>query len=162
MQGLKEPDRFDINDLQHFLGSSLMGPYELSGNDCRIWGSVPEPLSHKPDMIGLRLREKEDYFSKWLAQCGIVLFKYGLGRFKKPHHVTGEVGYYDQSVLKLTFWMTCILASLIPIASIVVLMSVDTLPGRVGVIAAFNVLLSVCLALFTDAKRTDCFAVTAA
>jgi len=64
--------------------------------------------------------------------------------------------------------MTSIVASMLPIASIVVLVVLSprpldhTLRGQIGTIAAFNVLISMCLTLLTDAKRTDVFAVTAA
>lgn len=162
MQNLKPPDSYDMNNLQHFLGSPLMGELALSGNDATIWGSVSAPKNHNADIIGLRPRVKEDSFSRWLAQRATIVFKCGLGRVKKPDPFSGRVVYYDRSVLKWTFWMTSILASLMPIASIVVLISVKSLPGRVAVIAAFNVLISICLTVFTDAKRTDCFAVTAA
>lgn len=58
--------------------------------------------------------------------------------------------------------MTSILASVIPIASIAVLYYVQSMPARFAIIAAFNILVSVCLSGFTNAKRSEVFAVTAA
>lgn len=70
--------------------------------------------------------------------------------------------YYDSTVLKVTSWITCILASLLPIASILVLVNLQSLKTKLWVIAAFNILTSVCLSVLTDAKRSEAFAVTAA
>jgi hypothetical protein len=48
------------------------------------------------------------------------------------------------------------------VLSIIVLVHDETLNGRLGIIAAFNILISEYLSCFTEAKRTDVFAVTAA
>lgn len=70
---------------------------------------------------------------------------------------------YDSSVAKVTLWVTSITAALLPIIPIVILvLSVQSKPARLGVIAAFNVLVSVCLTYFTDGTRKDVFSVTAA
>ncbi|KAI0617669.1 hypothetical protein TUN199_10331 [Pyrenophora tritici-repentis] len=58
--------------------------------------------------------------------------------------------------------MNSILASLIPIASIVVLCFVSSMPARLGTIAGFNVLVSICLMAFAGAKRAEVFAISAA
>jgi len=72
------------------------------------------------------------------------------------------VGIDDSSIYRVTSWLTSIIASLIPIASIVVLYSVGSMKARLGIIAAFNLLISTCLSTFTNAKRSEVFAVTAA
>jgi hypothetical protein len=51
---------------------------------------------------------------------------------------------------------------LIPIASIVVLYQVQSMSARLGIIAAFNVLVAVCLMGFANAKRAEVFAISAA
>jgi hypothetical protein len=165
---MKEPYPFDLEDLQHFLGNKdLMGLWALGGDDRETWGSVIDEKA-KDDLVGLKVRHKEDSFSRWVADNAIVLFKCGWARFKKPKKATGDVGYYQSSVLRITFWITSMIASLIPIASIVVLISLSEKPmtkaqrGQVGTIAAFNMLISACLTILTDAKRTDVFSVNAA
>ena len=166
---LREPDPYDLRDLQHFLGNEeMMGVWALGGDDRETWGSVIEPDKRKHDLVGLRTRYREDSFSRWVADHAVVLFKCGWARFKKPKKATGAVGYYDSSVLRITFWMTSMIASLIPIASIMVLISLSDKPvtkaqrGQVGTIAAFNILISACLTVLNDAKRTEVFAVNAA
>lgn len=166
---LKEPDTGDLRSLQHFLNNEeMMGVWSMDGDDSDVWGSVIDPTGTSPDLIGIQTRHKEDRFSTWVADHAILLFKCGWGRFKKPSKRTGSLGYYESSVLKATFWLTSIIASLIPIASIIVLVVLSPRPldkplrTQIGIIAAFNVLISFCLTIFTDAKRTDVFAVTAA
>ncbi|KAF2832478.1 hypothetical protein CC86DRAFT_462761 [Ophiobolus disseminans] len=169
VHALKEPDRFDLRDFQHFMGNEeLMGVWALTDHDRDVWGSAIEPEATSIDLVGIQTRHKEDSFSKWVAEHAIYLLRCGLARVKRPDKRTGMVGYYESSVLKITFGLTSILASLIPIASIIVLVVLSPRPidkafrAQIATIAAFNVLISVCLTIFTDAKRTDVFAVTAA
>lgn len=140
-----------------------MGPLALEGSDSTIWGSVDDRKSHKPDLITLCPRRKEDAFSAWAAENAIVgLFKCGCTRFMKRSKVHGVVGYEDSTIYRITYWITSILASLIPIASIVILYCVNSMRARLGIIAAFNVLVSVCLIGLANAKRAEVFAITAA
>lgn len=135
----------------------------FSGPDSYTWGSCADRESHSADLITLCPRPKEDPFSNFAAEKTIgILFKCGLDRFMKPSAIHGVVGYEDTTVFKITYWITGIVASLIPISSILVLYAVHSIKARLGVIAAFNVLLSVCLIGFTNAKRAEIFAVTAA
>lgn len=90
------------------------------------------------------------------------MFRCGCARFKTPSKVHGVVGYEELSILRMTYWLTSILASLLPIASIVILYCVRSMPARLGIIAGFNVFLSVCLIGLANAKRSEVFAVTAA
>jgi hypothetical protein len=58
--------------------------------------------------------------------------------------------------------MTIILASSLPILSIVLLYYVHSMTTRLGLIGVCNLLVSVCLGAFTKANRAEIFAVTAA
>ena len=80
----------------------------------------------------------------------------------KPNHTHGVIGYEDTTVFKITYWITSIVASLIPILSIVILYKVKSMKARLGIIAGFNVLISMCLSGLTNAKRSEIFAITAA
>jgi hypothetical protein len=80
---------------------------------------------------------------------------------KKPDPRYGAIAIRDNRVFKITQWLTSSLASAVPVISIAVLDRIKTREARIGTIAAFNVLLAVCLIIFTEAKRTDIFAVTA-
>ncbi|XP_014562215.1 hypothetical protein COCVIDRAFT_84933 [Bipolaris victoriae FI3] len=156
------PQKFDLTDLYHFLGSESMGPCWLAGTDHGTWGAWDNPEHHAPDLVGVHPRPRADDFSQWIVEKSVRLFSCGLGRFTKGTPNLGRKVYYDSDVLKITSWITCILASLLPIASILVLLNVPSLKGRLWVIAAFNILMSVCLRTFTEAKKSEAFAITAA
>ncbi|KAF2193865.1 hypothetical protein K469DRAFT_709321 [Zopfia rhizophila CBS 207.26] len=158
-----EPDQWDLTYMQNFLQTKEMGPFALNGPDATIWGSATERKKYSPDLVTLCPRPKEDPFSGWVVEKAITnLFRCGCARFKKPSRVHGVIGYEDATILKITYWITSILASLIPIASIIILYCVHSMPARLGIIGGFNVLISICLSAFTNAKRSEVFAVTAA
>lgn len=149
--------------MQDYLQSPEMGPLALNGEDSTIWGSVLDRKSYNPDLVALRPRAKKDAFSEWAAENTIFnLFRCGCARFMKPSRIHCTVGYEDSTIYRITYWITSILASLIPIASIVVLYCVNSMPARLGIIAGFNVLVSICLMGFANAKRAEVFAITAA
>lgn len=158
-----EPGKWDLHHIQNFLQLPENGELALEGLDATIWGSMADRKSHKPDLITLRPRAKEDPFSRWAAKNTIAnIFKCGCARFMKPSRKHGAISYQDNTVYKITYWITVILAALIPIASIAVLNEVQTMSARLGIIAAFNVLISVCLIGFADTKRDQVFAINAA
>jgi hypothetical protein len=134
-----------------------MGPLILKGKDAKVWGSYSKRHSYKPDLVTLKPRAKKDTFSVWATENATRFT-----RFMKPSPVHGVVGYEETIIYRITYWITSILASLILILSIVVLYLVHSTPARLGTIAAFNILVSVCLMALTNAKRTEVFAITAA
>ena len=127
------------------------------------WGSTIYPNSHCPDLVTIRPRNVEDTFSKWITEKIVpVFFRFGFGQPNRVPTVHGDIGYSDDSLLRITFWITTVLASLLPIASIWILYCVHSTLARLAIIAAFNVVVSICLTACTAAKRTDVFAVAAA
>ncbi|KAL5117048.1 hypothetical protein ACEQ8H_005007 [Pleosporales sp. CAS-2024a] len=162
LQKMKAPDRFDLSDVQRLLLSDDMGPNKMEDEAKNVWGNHFEPDVHPPDLIGIRPRENVDKFSRFISEKAIHLFKCGLGRLTKGDKHLGRNVYYDSTVAKVTMWITSAIAALIPIASILVLVHLHSLKLQLWTIAAFNVLISICLTIFTDAKRTDAFAVNAA
>jgi hypothetical protein len=112
--------------------------------------------------VTLRARKQEDIFPTWVVEKAIKkVFSYCQHRIK-PSKVRGMKGYEDKAFLRVTYWITCIIASVLPSASIVVLYCIKSTWVRLAVLAAFNLLVSVCLTAFTTAKRSEVFAITAA
>jgi len=87
--------------------------------------------------------------------------RFGLPSWKNIDPAYGAITVRDATVLNLTFWITSIIASALPVLSLAMLSALDGLNARLGMIAVSNALLSVCLLLCTEAKRTDVFAITA-
>jgi hypothetical protein len=160
---MKPPERYDLKYIQNFIASKAMCPYSLKGTDAVIWGNYEEREEHADDLIALRPRQEVDMFSGWLAEHPISYLKrLKILKFRKPDPVLGMRAYRDASIYKTTFWVTSVLASLIPKISIVVLVALKSKKARIGTVGAFNLLISVCLTVFTDAKRADVFAISAA
>jgi hypothetical protein len=67
-----------------------------------------------------------------------------------------------RSIFIFTMWLTTAIVSALPVISVIILVNLDKTNARLAVIAAFNFTVSACLALFSEAKRTDVLVVTAA
>jgi hypothetical protein len=159
---LNAPDRFDLHDIQNFLESEEMGPHHMNGVDVQTWGKTTDPDNHPPDIIAVHPRNIEDKFSRVVSERAIYLFKCGLGLFTKGNRHLGRKVYYDTTVAKITLWISSMIAAMLPIASILVLIQLESLKAKLWTIAAFNVGMSFCLTFFANAKRAEVFAVTSA
>ncbi|KAF2488939.1 hypothetical protein BU16DRAFT_531983 [Lophium mytilinum] len=163
IHSMPEPSKWDLNDIQHYLATDEMGPLNLIGDDACTWGSIADRKSHSPDLVALRPRHKEDWFSNFLTKkVTMWLFRCGLARFKKPSRVLGVVGYKDSTVFRITYCIATLVASLLPVASIAVLYYVQAMKARLAIIAAFCLIISCSLSVFTTATRSEVFTATAA
>lgn len=163
LTSMPEPSEYDLEYIQQYMESRDMGPLIMTGPDADIWGSVAESKSHVSDLVALRARHNEDPFSKWVTGTGMkIFFRCGGHRWRKPSPVDGRVFYSDSKLLRITYWITSILASLLPVSSIIILYCARSILARLAIIAGFNIIVSLCLLGFTNAKRSEVFAVTAA
>ncbi|KAF4544454.1 uncharacterized protein LTHEOB_6024 [Lasiodiplodia theobromae] len=140
------PGKYDMDYIRRYLASDEIGePYPLTGDDSDTWGTVQEPKTHVDDLIALKPRRNEDGFSNWITSKGIIkIFALGGARFGKPSAKHGgRVSFEDTALLRITYSITSILASLMPIASIAVLYVVQSMKTRLVLIAVFNVLVTV-------------------
>jgi hypothetical protein len=160
---MKEPSSYDLRDLQKYFREMKL---PLLGLDKTIWGwpkvnsSTHHP--HAPDLVTLRPRAEQDSFSKWVVEKALKrFFRYSKRRLERSR-VNGMKGYDDEKFLQITYLITSIIASLIPSISIITLYYIKSTIARLGMLAVFNLLISVCLTAFTTARRADIFAITAA
>ncbi|KAH7118967.1 hypothetical protein B0J11DRAFT_81939 [Dendryphion nanum] len=163
MAKMERPAKGDLKYMRSFLMSNEMGGLIFHGEDMMTWGEHSNPDKCAPDLVALHPRQTEDPFSMWVARNALPgLECTGWARLKKISKIHGVVSVEDSSIFRFTSWTTSIVASLVPIASILVLYTVSSMKARLGIIAAFNLLISFCVATFTNAKRSEVFAVTAA
>ncbi|KAF2099760.1 hypothetical protein NA57DRAFT_65680 [Rhizodiscina lignyota] len=160
---MPEPSKYEVDHIQNYMASYDMGPYAMRGEDAHVWGSIEPPREQAPDLVALQGRSNVDPFSRWVTGTGLaVFFACGFHRFRRPSANSGLVGYSEEKLLRLTYWITTIVASVLPIVPLIILNIVQSLHSRLAIVAAFNILLSLCLLVFTEAKRSEIFAVTAA
>jgi len=70
--------------------------------------------------------------------------------------------YSEKKLLDFLDMIVTVVASLLPISSIVVLYFVSSIVARLGILVAFTAIFSLCLTLVTQAKRVEIFAATSA
>jgi hypothetical protein len=119
-----------------------------------ILQNMKEPKA--PDLVVLRGRNDTHAFSRKIGTRAIHWIRnHGGKRWK-------EVTVHGDTIAQIAFWVTSSIASILPVMSIIILANTNSLHGRLAIIAASNVLTSVSLLYFTDARRIDVFAITAA
>jgi hypothetical protein len=153
---LPKPSNYDLNFLQEWLDDPKAGNFPLLGPD-RNWTSAT-------DLLSLRRRAESDTFSKWVSEKLLPPYHRYLGRFihKKTPDQYNEVKYKDSAVLKTASMLATTLVALLIIAPVAILYKISSMEARLGVMAAFTVLFSLCITGLTNAKRGEIFAATAA
>ncbi len=107
---------------------------------------------------------EHDFFSRWLSDEVLDKFHSLIGRhIKRPFdEETGMYHYRKLHLRAVSHLVGVMLASVIPAASIFTLYFIQHPVDRLLVLLAYSALFSVCLALFTSARRVEIFAATAA
>jgi uncharacterized Tic20 family protein len=77
-------------------------------------------------------------------------------------HLSGTVVYGEGNVLHLTRAVATIVACVLPVASIALLYTIQSMSKRIGIMAMFTAIFSFALVLMTNAGLGDIFAATAA
>jgi hypothetical protein len=157
-----------------------MGNVYLLGQDSDIWEN---PASE--DMITLKARNIEDTVSRFLTNRVIHWYHQALGwrvkvreskgvrresillanQEKKPTSAGSAVNFVHYSDVKLLRGIklaVTVVASLLPIVSIVVLCSIVGLKKRLGMLGLFTTMFSMSLGVMTGGKPIEIFAATAA
>jgi len=161
LSGLRGPNSYDLDFLRSWLERPNMGDFPLRGPDQDAW-SAPNTY----DLLALQRRENSDPFYRWLSNSFIPFFHNLVGkRFRKPlpEDPESEICQYSEAHLSTAISILgTILASILPISSIVVLYFVQNTLVRLGLSVAFTALFSFCLALVTRARRIEIFAACSA
>ncbi len=138
-----------------------MGNFPLRGPDQNAWS--PE---HSYDLLAIRNRNSSDQFSRWLSDSVIPCFHKRIGhRFRKPVSEDPESAMCEYSgphISRAVNIFGTVLASMIPITSIVILYFVRSNLVRLGLSVAFTGIFSCSLAIMTGARRVEIFAATSA
>lgn len=116
------------------------------------------------DLVALSARKSEgDVFTSWITEKVMPRYHRWIGyRFKRSDEHTGLFEYQDTKFNAAANTISIVLSSLVPTASIFALYYVHRTPVRLGLIMVFSALLAGCLAILTNAKRVEIFAVTVA
>ncbi|KAK2761714.1 hypothetical protein FQN54_001542 [Arachnomyces sp. PD_36] len=138
----------------------IKGPTYKADDDMRsvpiISGRAKDFLSDKADLISLRKALEEDYLSKllqdhWAFQKRKTSDPLDRTTIYKSHHVSRTV-----AAISVT------LAAILLILAIITLYLASNPKVKLGLVVVYTVLFALSVALLTNARRTEVFAVTAA
>ena len=151
----------DLDFLRTWLSRPGSGDNYLRGHEASIWSS-----HNTHDLISLRQRSGEhDIFANWLANTAFAIFHRYIGYRVFSNGQGEEVDYTEYKNSRILGWLTVLvtlLSSTIPVTSTVALYFVKGMPLRLCMVAVFITLFCPALALFTNARRIEIFAATAA
>ena len=84
--------------------------------------------------------------------------------FRKPdpRSQSEYVEYNSRKIARAASIISTILAAVMLIAPVVILYEISSMRARLGIMAGFTVVFSLCMVGLTNAKRSDIFAATAA
>ncbi|KAH7420117.1 hypothetical protein BKA64DRAFT_738182 [Cadophora sp. MPI-SDFR-AT-0126] len=162
MSHLADPSRHDLRSLQEWLERPGMGNLALIGKDRAIWGDADTPIDPHHDLLTASSSGDRDSFSTWFMERFVLwihrLFWHRVKKVGDPE--SGIASYKEGTLRRCTSHITTITASLLPILAIVVLYCVDSMKGRLGLIALFTFTFTAALSVFTGAKRGEIFIAT--
>ena len=116
------------------------------------------------DLVALSARKSEgDVSTSWITEKVMPKYHRRIGyRLKRSDEHTGLSEIQDTKFNTAANTISIVLSSLLPPASIFALYYVHRTPVRLGLITVFSALLAGCLAILTNAKRVEIFAITVA
>ena len=134
----------------------------MRGLEASVWN--PE---HTSDLLTLNSRPGEhDRFTGWLVNGLLAWFHCNIGhRLMRNRPADEEAGFREYSNVKLVVYMEILVTSLstmIPIAATIAPYFVKGMAARLALVAVFMILFCTSLAIFTNGRRIEIFAATAA
>lgn len=119
-----------------------------------------EENSHSQELVVLKPREGVNASSRTLSRYAVPLFKMlAPARWKKPNPWLEVMSVSEEKVFMATRWITGFVAVIMPVLATMAVTRMKGAEGRLLAMAAFNLLMAVCLIALTEAKRRDVFLV---
>ncbi|KAL9032127.1 MAG: hypothetical protein Q9180_006684 [Flavoplaca navasiana] len=156
------PIEQDIRFLRTWLSRPDSGDNFLRGGEASLWA-----VNNTDDLVALSKRPGEhDIFTSWIANSVLHTFHRYVGHCIVPKRQNDEEAgfteYNDSQFMAILQVLATLLSSTLPVASTVALYLVKGMPLRLAMIALFVTLFCGVLAIFTNARRIEIFAATAA
>ena len=134
----------------------------MRGLEASVWN--PE---HTSDLLTLSARPGErDRFTGWLVNDFLAWFHRTIGHLlMRNRPADEEAGFREYSNVKLVVCMeilVTLLSTMMPIAATIALYFVRGMTARLALVAVFMILFCTSLAVFTNGRRIEIFAATAA
>lgn len=183
---MPSPEPADLRFLREWLGGIGEGDNFLHGNEEYTWNlpASSPPREHKfleKDLMTIHSAlEEQDIFSKILSSSLLDFWNW-LRPCTSPNDISqaptgqqsmafqkaidpdsGILHYSEGRLLRFNNILISVLGAALPILAIVALYFIKTEGGRIGAMAGFTVVFALALAIFTNARRLEIAAATAA
>lgn len=150
-----------LKSLNKWMSRPDMGNVFLEGSDRHIW--TDESL--KDDLIALAGAAEVESFTNPFTLWATRIFHRLIGKriFKSGANdsvLRNTIRYTNTGTFRAFRTISTIVACLLPVASIAVLNAIQSMPGRIGAIAGFTAVFSLCLSMITSATVKDIFVAT--
>ncbi|KAH8751521.1 hypothetical protein BGZ57DRAFT_973954 [Hyaloscypha finlandica] len=159
--GLGNPSHVDLDFLRSWLERPSMGYFPIRGQDQAAWDPRDED-----DLIAIKARTSPDPFSKWFTDSLVRVYHRFLGeKFKKqssPSLGDGIFTYKETHLCSILRILSTVVASILPVLSVVTLCLVNSNALKLGLIVLFSACFAFALALMTNARTIEVFAATSA
>ena len=153
------PKDYDLEHLRVWLKHAEGGDGALSGPDAKVYGT---PGSRAFDLAVIQARPDAGPFMNW-ALGGFTTFvhrriveRFKRLKLKEPSPVYEQFAY-EGSLFRCAQMVSASIPSLLLCMTIAILYSVSSTSKRVGLVACFCVLYSICLGVFTRAQGSESF-----
>ncbi|KAF2094721.1 hypothetical protein NA57DRAFT_45802 [Rhizodiscina lignyota] len=160
MLSLQEPGEYELRNLQEWFRRPTMGAVYLTGRDRDVW-------KDGVDLVALKSAERHYPFVSWLNGLTPTFHRIFGKYYKHPDPTTADfapntVYYTDSKISSFAALIGAVIASLLPVLAIVVLYFVTEMGKRLGLVAAFTAVFSICLWFLTEGRLIEVFSATAA
>ncbi|KAJ8106799.1 hypothetical protein OPT61_g9302 [Boeremia exigua] len=186
MKNMPAPEQADLRFLRGWLDGIGEGDGFLEGNEAFTWQlpSKDPQQNHKAlerDMMRLhKASAEQDIFSRVLSSSLLDLWAWmrsfpsseTMGSMSAAHQGptfrktidpdSGILHYSEERLLRFNNVFISVVSATLLILSIVALYFINTVGGRIGAMAGFTIVFALVLAIFTNARRLEIAAWTAA
>jgi len=183
------PSRNTLRSLPSLNRSRQNAPFFMTGSRARRWEVIAASsveifrVFQQPSVYAAENQDdlailsdshgEDDQFTKFITGPVLTLYHWLRSGSRAPLPIdptSPPVGenqsnlhhYSDRQVEAVTNLLGTVFSSIAPLVSIVVLSFVSNAEARLGLVCAFTILFTVCLAVATKARRVEIFAATAA
>lgn len=143
--------------LRECLDDPKLSDYIL-GKDSSVWSDEKTVA----DLISAHPVHDFDRLTLWLIKLFLPIFHKIVGQRYKDDTSGSVYHYQDRHLEYPASVISTVLASMLPVISIVVLYLVTSMSTRLAILASFTALFSSALALIAKGRRVEVFAATAA
>ena len=148
---MSKPSKVNLDFFRDWLYRPEMGNFPIISSDRDSWN-----MEMENDLVVVEDQTRKDIFSTWATDKLIPAFHSGIGkRFKESIYwdpSSGISSYSDSRIQTVFDVLGTVIASLLPVTSIVALFFTRQTSVRLGIIAAFTATFSLCLTLMTKAR----------